>query len=77
MNFIINKSFSFLSHNQKINNLAVSEHQPIHLKPKPFDLILSVCSAAIALPLVTIIILSSAFFAEDKWEEFWDKFLEV
>jgi len=77
MNFIIKKSFSFLSHNQKINNLAISEYQQIHVKPKPFDLILGVSSAVIAFPLVTIIILFSAFFTEDKWEEFWDKFLEV
>ena len=42
-----------------------------------FYLLLGICSAVIALPLFALAIVLSAFFPQEKWEEFWDEFLEA
>lgn len=73
---MVKRPYFSLSLKARRNSLAVCENQAIHVPVKTFDLILGVFSAVIALPFVTLIVLSSAFFSKDKWEEFWDKFLE-
>lgn len=40
------------------------------------NLFLGIISAIVALPIVTLIVMSSVFFTPQQWEEFWDRFLE-
>jgi hypothetical protein len=76
MNLIAKKLFYSLSFKARKDRLAICKSQAIQAPVKTLDFILGVCSAAVALPFVTLIVLSSTFFSKDKWEEFWDKFLE-
>ncbi len=39
--------------------------------------LLGIVSAAIAFPLIVLAIAFSVFLPQEKWEEFWDKFLEA
>lgn len=55
-------------------NTKVAQKQ-VKTSPKIVNLLLGICSAAIALPLITGAVLFSVFLPDGKWEEFWDSFL--
>ena len=75
MNFLVEKSFSSSSLMPSKSSMSRLD-QIINTPSRTADLLLGVCSAAIAFPLITLVIMFSIFFPEHKWEEFWDKFLE-
>ncbi|MCC0177053.1 hypothetical protein I4641_08695 [Waterburya agarophytonicola K14] len=56
--------------------MALLDNKVISASGRTFDLVLGVFTAAIAFPLVSLTIVLSVFFSDDRWEEFWDKFLE-
>jgi|GEM_PF-3053062 len=41
------------------------------------SLLLGIVSAAIAFPIIILAVSLSVFLPQERWEEFWDKFLEV
>ena len=59
------------------NNDKSLSKKTVNPPSRIYRLVLGVCSAAIALPLVSLAILLSVFLSQEKWEEFWDKFLEA
>ena len=67
MNYLLAKSHLISSLPSHSNNIS----------SRFFHLLLGICSAAIALPFVTSAIVFSVFLPQEKWEEFWDKFLEA
>ena len=76
MNYLLAKSHltSFLSSHPKNNS---SFRKITNIADKFFHLLLGICSAAVALPLFTLAIVFSVFLPQEKWDEFWDEFLEA
>ena len=59
------------------SNFAANKQDRVSTKRSVLDFLLGVVSAAIAFPLIMLAIAVSVFLPQEKWEEFWDKFLEV
>ena len=59
------------------SNFAADKQERVSTKRSISNVLLGVVSAAIAFPLVAFAIALSVFLPQEKWEEFWDKFLEV
>ena len=55
-------------------NWTIDRHKHKH---STADLLLGIVSAAIAFPIIMLAIAISVFLPQKKWEEFWDKFLEI
>ena len=58
-------------------NLAANKQDRVSTKQNTSNFLLGVVSAAIAFPIVTLAIALSVFLPQEKWEEFWDEFLEA
>ena len=74
MIFLLRKPHDLSSMSAK-SNMSLLE-KIVNTPYKIWHFLVGVCSAAIALPLVTLAIMLSVFLPQEKWEEFWDKFLE-
>ena len=53
------------------------ERNNIRIHRSTSSLLLGVVSAAVAFPVVVLAISLSVFLPQEKWEEFWDKFIEM
>lgn len=58
------------------SRLTINQPCKVNLIRSKSNLLLGLISALLALPIITLIVMSSAFVSQQKWEEFWDLFLE-
>ena len=76
MNYLLVKSHFTSSLLPRLESNSLSE-KLANAVERFFYLFLGICSVAIALPLLVLAIIFSVFLPQEKWEEFWDEFLEA
>ena len=75
MVYLVNKAFDLLSWTYPEKKQTTTLIVESRLK-QAFNSVLGICSAVIIFPVIYLAVMFSVFVTDEKWEEFWDKFLE-